>query len=121
MGEYRAKMILFPKDSAKKKAYVSKSNPDKKRRPEPVATEEERKTATQRAGDLFPIQRKQPVSQQKRSIKPEELLAKNSQYLRARRARADAKLVGERVRRAEIRAKKAEESAAGGGKKTKHT
>lgn len=50
-------------------------------------------------------------------LQPEERLAKNSAYLRLRRARADARLVGERKRRADIRAKKAETAAAGGGKK----
>jgi hypothetical protein len=43
---------------------------------------------------------------EKRVIKPEERLAKNSAYLRARRARADERLLGERKRRAEVRAKK---------------
>ncbi len=108
---YRAKLVLFPKAASKQKKI------GKARKAEPVATAEERKNATQHRGALFPVPFKQPVVQQARPIRPEELLPKNSQYLRARRARADARLVGERVRRADIRAKKAELAAAGGGKK----
>jgi hypothetical protein len=44
---------------------------------------------------LFPFAAKQPIEQEARAVKPEQLLAKNSVYLRARRARADARLVGE--------------------------
>lgn len=106
--------LIFPQ-SASGKAAVERR---KARKAEPVASVEERKNAVQLQGPLFPVPFKQPVSNSSRAIRPEELLAKNSQYLRARRARADARLLGERVRRQEIRAKKAEIAAAGGGKKT---
>merc|ERR1712159_570624 len=80
LKEYKAKLVLFPKKSSKSKKI------GKARKPEQVASAEERKNATQLKGPLFPIKAFEPVVQKSRVIKPEERLAKNSQYLRARRA-----------------------------------
>ncbi len=53
----------------------------------PVSATEELKNATQFTGPLFPIKAPAKAAPEKRAIKPEERLAKNSAYLRARRAR----------------------------------
>lgn len=118
LKQYRARVVLFPKANAKTKR-VEKNKKIKHRASKSVSSAEERKNATQLATPLFPVKAAKKAgsaAQGKRVIKPEERLAKNSAYLRARRARADARLVGERKRRAELRAKKAEAAAAGGGK-----
>lgn len=134
LKNYRAKLLLFPKKKSGK-VHVAKvkegAKPKlrkngkprvvKERKPERgTASKEERIAAKQFKGALFPV--RVPEAQKnvvvgKRAIKPEELLPKNSKYLRLRRARASARLVGRRERVKEIRAKKAEEAAKGAGKK----
>merc|ERR1711916_281151 len=103
---YQAKLVLFPKASSKQKKIGKARKPERS-----VSSAEERQNASQvNVSKVFPIVAKEPVVQASKAIKPEQLLAKNSQYLRARRARADARLVGVRVRREEIKQKKAEEA-----------
>lgn len=120
LKNYRARVVLLPKAGANKRKV--RKNPKIKVRPvKSVASAEEQKNAVQLVGAVAPGPRdpRAAVAQQSRVIKPDERLAKNSAYLRLRRARADARLAGERKRRVEIRAKKAEALAAtGGGKGT---
>ena len=107
---YRAKLVLFPtRPQAPKlpEGRVARKRPA-------AATADELKNVTQHKGVLFPIKTKESVVQQARAIKPEELLLKNSAYLKARRARVDARLIGKRQKRKESKVAKRAEAAAGG-------
>ncbi|XP_071443405.1 large ribosomal subunit protein eL13 [Hetaerina americana] len=84
LKEYRSKLILFP------------LNPKKKLK-KGEATEEERKVATQLKGPVMPI-RQQSGKPRARPITEEE--KKFSAFTALRQARADARLVGIRQKRA---------------------
>jgi len=96
LKEYRSKLILFPLNP--KKAWKGDSSP------------EELKVAAQLKGPVLPV--KQPVRKEKaRKISDEERDASSSVFTALRKARADARLVGIRAKRAKEAAENPEEAA----------
>ncbi|XP_066141775.1 large ribosomal subunit protein eL13 [Euwallacea fornicatus] len=106
LKEYKSKLILFP---VHQKAKLRSGE----------ATEEERKVATQLTGEVLPI--KQPAIRSKARI-PTEDEKKYTAYVTLRKARADARLVGIRAKRAKDAAENPEDvtkAATGKEKKSK--
>ncbi|KAF7271369.1 ribosomal protein L13 [Rhynchophorus ferrugineus] len=104
LKEYRSKLILFPAHE-KRKLRAGE------------ASEEERKNATQLAGEVLPV--KQPAIRSKARVPTEEEKAFNA-YITLRKARADARLVGVRAKRAKDAAENPEDvTKAGKEKKAK--
>lgn len=99
LKEYKSKLILFPIHNRKKLRAGE-------------ATEEERKVATQLKTDVLPI--RQPATKIKAHVPTEEEKNFNA-YITLRKARADARLVGIRAKRAKEAAENADEP----GKKPK--
>ncbi|XP_055387233.1 60S ribosomal protein L13 [Condylostylus longicornis] len=87
LKEYRSKLILFPLNEKK----IRKGE----------STVEETKLATQLKGEIMPIKKEQPVVEIREITKDEK---KFKAFATLRKARADARLVG-------IRAKRAKENA----------
>ncbi|XP_043263295.1 60S ribosomal protein L13 [Colletes gigas] len=88
LKEYKSKLILFPLNEKKPK--------------KGEATEEEMKVATQVTGEVMPIRHQAPLKAMAHVISKKE--KKLCAYITIRKARADARLVG-------IRAKRAKEAA----------
>ncbi|XP_030751070.1 60S ribosomal protein L13 [Sitophilus oryzae] len=104
LKEYRAKLVLFPANIKKKLAAGE-------------ATEEERKNVTQLFGEVFPV--KQPTIRSKARVPTEEEKGFNA-YITLRKARADARLVGIRAKRAKDAAENPDDvTKAGKEKKAK--
>jgi len=104
LKEYKSKLIVFPVHQK------SKLRPGE-------ATEEERKVATQLTGEVLPI--KQPTLRTKARVPTEEEKNFNA-YITLRKARADARLVGIRAKRAKDAAENPDDvTKAGKEKKSK--
>ncbi|KAF3427917.1 hypothetical protein E2986_12452 [Frieseomelitta varia] len=95
LKEYKSKLILFPLNEKKPK------NGD--------ATEEEMKLATQIKGEIMPVRHQTRVKAKARVISENE--KKFSAYTTVRTARADARLVGIRAKRAKDAAENPDEVA----------
>jgi large subunit ribosomal protein L13e len=96
LKEYRSRLILFPLNSKK----PAKGD----------STAEELKLAAQLKGEVLPI--RQPSKKEKaRKITDEERDPANSVFVTLRKARADARLVGIRAKRAKEAAENPEEAA----------
>ncbi|XP_050307061.1 60S ribosomal protein L13 [Anthonomus grandis grandis] len=104
LKEYKSKLILFP---VHQKAKLRAGE----------ATAEERKVATQLTGEVLPI--RQPALRTKARVPTEEEKNFNA-YVTLRKARADARLVGIRAKRAKDAAENPEDvTKAGKEKKAK--
>ncbi|XP_051155472.1 60S ribosomal protein L13 [Leptopilina boulardi] len=84
LKEYRAKLILFPMNEKKPK--------------KGEATEEEQKVAVQFKGQIMPFKHQAPAKAKASVLTDED--KKFSAYVTLRKARADARLVGIRAKRA---------------------
>ncbi|XP_066250842.1 large ribosomal subunit protein eL13 [Euwallacea similis] len=103
LKEYKSKLILFP---VHQKAKLRAGE----------ATEEERKVATQLTGEVLPI--KQTAVRSKARVPTEEEKAYTA-YVTLRKARADARLVGIRAKRAKDAAENPEDVTKATGKEKK--
>ncbi|XP_044753444.1 60S ribosomal protein L13 [Coccinella septempunctata] len=103
LKEYKSKLILFPIHN-KKKLRQGEAN------------EEERKVATQLLTQVIPI--RQPSAKLKARV-PTEEEKKFSAYNTLRKARADARLIGIRAKRAKDAAENEDVTKAGKDKKSK--